>query len=1749
MAVVGYATLPIIPSLDGIAKKLSASFEAPAAKSAAKAAQSIEDAMAKAADNASYALKKAREREQEATQKVLDLEKKVQAERDAAERRQQSIAAAELARDRQISDSKAKVTDAQRKLDQARESGKATSEEIAELERKVESASLSAAETKIKAENRVETAIEGHRKALDKVESATKSYRDAQENAASKSEQVLTAQKRLDTQTSLTTKEFQAQQREAQQLAGDLDHMESGVGRLGDAFQGAVGKIGALAGIAGLGGLIAEGIEVTAELGKMERQMGLTGDSAALFRGEVHEALSGGIASNAEEAASAIQGLNQQFGYLGFEGEQTAAELSDNFLAFSKTFDVDMPEAVQTAGQLIQNGLASDVENAADLMTTAFQRVPVAMRDELPEILNEYGTNFRALGFNGEEAFSLLVSASEKGKFALDKTGDSLKEFTIRGADMSTTSVEAYEAIGLNAAEMSRMVATGGEEAQEALMKTAGGLQDIEDPAERANMAIALFGTPLEDLSVDQIPDFLDGLTGLGDGMQGAAGASQAMADQMANSLEGRMNTLKGTVSSLASDGFMKLWDAGEKVASWARDNSTWLTPLAVGIGATAAAVTAWTAATKAYSAATEIATVVTTIFDRATKATVFGAIAAAVIGVVAALTYFFTQTETGQKAWEAFTRAIGTAWDWVKDKLSAGFELLKSAWESVSNAFMSVWNSVLKPVFDAVWQVVQTTIAVIGTVVFAPFLIAWEALSWGISTAWENIIKPAWDALSAAGQWMWDSVLSPVFRWISSGWQLLTESIAWYWENVIKTAWQALQDAATWMWTNVLMPVFSAISAAWQALGDAVRKVYDAVIKPTWDALSAALNWLYSSVVQPVLQWISDRWDDMGSSLHAGYVWIKETVFGGLSSALDWLKGIFQTAVEGIGTIWDGLKAAAAKPVKFVIDTVWNNGILAAWNKIAEFLPGIDTKEPFTPAWLGNYASGTASIVPGARSVDRDNIKFVSTDGRYGIGLAGGEGIAHQNLVDGLGGKSTWDKLNKTARVGGASAVQAALMPQEKHGAESALTGWLGNFAGGGVIDAMINIVSQKYPMLQMTSGQRPGGGMHGAGLATDWSNGSGNTPAQLALAHDIATTYPGSAELIYDAPGWAGNIKNGANVGAFGQFYTLAQAGRHDHHVHWGMTTPPTMPFGGGVFEGGSGGSGGGLLNWFSSKARGIWDDLVSPITTKIDDVVGGFGDTLFAQIPGAMFESVKDAAWSKISSLIPSTGGSGPHADWEPSAGAEQWRQMMIDAYKNQGYEPTQAKIDAWVRQIDSESSGDPNIAQQIVDVNGTGEAAGVGLGQMIPGTWAAYRDPSLPDNRRDPWAMTNAMVRYGEQKYGSSLLSVIGHGHGYHAGGLAPAGEGLLHKTALEPEMVLNPDMTRAFIQWMSVSPESLGVVVDEFKAAFHSGDWGYGETAAYIGEPNAERLIDEMSWLGSAVEEVTAAFAGNDSGLAAISRYLGGRDDLAAQILDRVESLGVVSQEFSEAFQGRDWGYGETASYIGEQNAERLINEVSWLGAAVDEITAAWTGDDMGSAGLARYLGGNQKIAEQLLDIVENIGRQTAGVRDFISEQMKYSWDDRMGFLADHMTGITLNEDSEREQTRGRIGTPEEIAQWAATEIGFGVLGEAAGLIGLEGLVPDAPRFLDDDLRVGFTKESTTTEETPTETDIAETDDTVADQTAASTKNPIILKGTTFDAASVTALLEELGHKVEQQGEDIADIKDDRRSPGSLTRSL
>ena len=287
---------------------------------------------------------------------------------------------------------------------------------------------------------------------------------------------------------------------------------------------------------AGVGGAMELGmksLENGATFDKLAAQMGATGDLAKEYGTMAGSLYASGLGESMGDAADAVGLVASSFPTAGFEGEKTIDALAAKAMNFSSIFDTDIATAVQTASQLINDGLAVDGTQAFDLLTGSFQRVPAAMREEIPELMQEYGTIFRGLGMDGQEGFGLLVSAAGKGKFALDKTGDALKEFTIRASDGSKSTAEAYAAIGGDAELMANDVAIGGDQAQDALMSTAQKLLDMEDPAARAQAAIALFGSPLEDMSVDQIPLFLQGLTGAGDAMGGFEGSLDSASETM----------------------------------------------------------------------------------------------------------------------------------------------------------------------------------------------------------------------------------------------------------------------------------------------------------------------------------------------------------------------------------------------------------------------------------------------------------------------------------------------------------------------------------------------------------------------------------------------------------------------------------------------------------------------------------------------------------------------------------------------------------------------------------------------------------------------------------------------------------------------------------------------------------------------------------------------------------------------------------------------------------------------------------------------------------------------------------------------------------------------------------------------------------------------------------------------------------------------------------------------------------------
>lgn len=322
-------------------------------------------------------------------------------------------------------------------------------------------------------------------------------------------------------------------------LVGSLELEDS---QFAQALSGAMAKLGdfassgaKLAGVAGagialaLGASVVQNLSVDAANDKLAAELGLTEAESKRVGESAGRLYADAYGESLEQVNDAVAAVMTSIDGMSTASSAELEGVTAKALDFASAFGVDVARSVQVVGQMMRTGLAADADEAYDLLVAGSQRVPVALREDLLDAVDEYGQFFSTLGYTGEEAFAVLVDGAQKGTYGIDKAGDAIKEFTIRATDMSTASVAAYDAIGLNAEDMSNKILAGGDSAADATQQIIGGLLGIEDPAARANAAIALFGTPIEDLNTTEIPAFLKSLQEGSGSMDGFAGAADRM--------------------------------------------------------------------------------------------------------------------------------------------------------------------------------------------------------------------------------------------------------------------------------------------------------------------------------------------------------------------------------------------------------------------------------------------------------------------------------------------------------------------------------------------------------------------------------------------------------------------------------------------------------------------------------------------------------------------------------------------------------------------------------------------------------------------------------------------------------------------------------------------------------------------------------------------------------------------------------------------------------------------------------------------------------------------------------------------------------------------------------------------------------------------------------------------------------------------------------------------------------------------
>jgi hypothetical protein len=622
--------------------------------------------------------------------------------------------------------------------------------------------------------------------------------------------------------------------------------------------------------------------------------------------------------------------------------------------------------------------------------------------------------------------------------------------------------------------------------------------------------------------------------------------------------------------------------------------------------------------------------------------------------------------------------------------------KIIDGAMRGIAAVATWLFNNVLKPAFEyTAW--------------------AWSTLAAGFAWAWENVLKPVFSAVGAVARWLWEKILGPVFGFIWAAFKFMGNTMLWIWENITWPVFKVFARIAWELWELGLKVAFGLIAAGFKALADGFQWIWDHVLKPLFDLF---------------MKYIGDD-----------------------------LVDTFETAVGWIKKHWDKIKDIAKAPVKFVLETVMNNGLIKGFNFLADKL-GMDK---VTPIPLDGFANG--GIPYGVRPGYTPGVDT------HVIAVGGGEAILRPELTRALGRDWVYE-ANARAKRGGVAGAMS----------------FLGGFANGGIAwpvnGASIGTpFGKKGPM--WSSGYhtgtdfpaRVGTPIHsvtpGRVASAAWSSWGGNL---------MKINVPGLGTLLYAhqsafAKREGDQVASGDTIGYVGA--TGNVTGPHLHLELRVGNTPidPMRLFSGQAIVPGQGEEPeepsridkilGGLksaASWVKDAVSNPLNWLKSKVEGPLGDMKEKFGDSWLVKgltgIPEKFFGSLVD----KIKGLVGAGGDSGS-GDMSQFTGTTSQLQKLVQgmAMSNYGWAGNQWAALNWL--VQHESGWNPNAQ------NPTSTA--YGLFQFLDGTWKGHGPKTSNPALQAQYGLEYIKERYGSPEQAKAFWE--GH-HWYADGGIVGEGNG-------------------------------------------------------------------------------------------------------------------------------------------------------------------------------------------------------------------------------------------------------------------------------------------------------------------------------------------------------------------------------------
>ena len=431
-----------------------------------------------------------------------------------------------------------------------------------------------------------------------------------------------------------------------------------------------------------------------------------------------------------------------------------------------------------------------------------------------------------------------------------------------------------------------------------------------------------------------------------------------------------------------------------------------------------------------------------------------------------------------------AVSVAVAKAMAWL-----VKFNLLKTVagWaDFVSNSFQKMGSQVSGSVASMVHFVVGSFSDMKSQVAGAATGI-WHDVTGAFATGIHDVesftdnmrhnIASSWDGLrhdvasTVSGSW------HDVESFFSGGMHNLEGAVANF-RHSVASDWDGLRhDTASIVsgsWHDVTGFFSSGIHAVESAAGSMRHD-----IASTWDATR-----------HDVASTVSGLWHDVESTFSNG-IHAVESAAAGLFHGLE--SG-FSATVHGIAVAWDGIKNAVDAPVKFIVDTVYDKGIVRFWNDVAgavglpklkplSFERGgiVPGDVPLQMAGGGMVAGGihgmdsvSAVLAPGELVIPAQHApKYAAAAKADGVPI--GSGYARGGVVEGFAGGGIPNPITAVQHAGSAALHGAENVGKAIAGGASNLIKLIASKGASAVLNTIVNPLVNKIPSGKSEISQLP--------------------------------------------------------------------------------------------------------------------------------------------------------------------------------------------------------------------------------------------------------------------------------------------------------------------------------------------------------------------------------------------------------------------------------------------------------------------------------------------------------------------------------------------------------------------------------------------------------------------------------------------------------------------------------------------------